>query len=116
MKRLALSLFTIAALLLGTAAPAQAITTCPTAAACVWTSASYTGTRTVINGFPCVNIIPNNAATSLKVNASPSSNDWIFYRDANCSEAGGFITYDNGTSIAKLATAVNDQFSSAGPA
>jgi hypothetical protein len=110
------SVLAIAGLTAISATPAMADSTCPTAAACVWTSASFTGTKTVINGTPCVNIIPDNNATSLKVNASPASNDWIFYIGYNCDPGQGFTTYSNGTSISQLSAAVDNKYSSAGPA
>jgi hypothetical protein len=116
-KRIALPILATLALLLGFAAPAQAVTTCSfTGAACVWTGANYSGTRTVLQGWPCTELEggANNSTTSLKVNASPSSNDWTFYIDSGCDPAGGWITYSNGTSIADLASAVDNKYSSAG--
>ena len=102
-----------------TASPAMADTTCNFAGAvCVWTSPNYTGTRTVLQGWPCTQITgaANDNTSSLKVNASPASNDWILYVDSNCNPASGWITYNNGTSIASLNATYNNKFSSAGAA
>jgi hypothetical protein len=86
----------VCGLVAATQTPALAVTTCSfTGAACVWTGANYTGTRTVLQGWPCTNLEggANNTTTSLKVNASPSSNDWTFFVNAGCDPSAGWITY-----------------------
>lgn len=96
-----------------TASPAMADTTCSNAGfICAWTDANYTGSKMLTNFVGCQNIASpwGNNITSLKVNASPSSNDWVMYFGTGCT--GGFITYSNGTSIADLASAADNMFSS----
>lgn len=95
------------------ASPAMADTTCSNAGfICAWTDANYTGSKMLTNFVGCQNIASpwGNNITSLKVNASPSSNDWVMYFGTGCT--GGFITYSNGTSIADLASAADNMFSS----
>lgn len=98
--------------------PAQAVTSCTTSGAlCIWTGANYTGTRHVVQEFPCDDFTTadgkNNNTTSLKVNAN-ATGGWTLYLSHNCEGEGGYIWYAAGTSIADLASAVDNQFSSAG--
>lgn len=97
------------------AAPAYADTNCSNlgpGVVCAWTSANYTGSKWLTNTTQCQNIASpwNDNITSIKVNSTPSTNDWIFYIDPNCT--GGFITYSNGTNIAQLASSVDNKYSS----
>jgi fluoride ion exporter CrcB/FEX len=95
------------------ASPAMADTTCSNPGfICAWTDANYTGSKMLTNFVGCQNIASpwGNNITSLKVNASPSNNDWVMYFGTGCT--GGFITYSNGTSIADLASAADNMFSS----
>ena len=98
--------------------PAYAVTTCTTSGAlCIWTGANYTGTRHVVQEFPCDDFSvadgKDNNTTSLKVNAN-AINGWTLFLGHNCSEISGWIWYGPGTAIPDLASAVDNQFSSAG--
>ena len=100
------------------ASPAMADTFCPASSyICLWTSPNYAGDKTATNVRVCQNMpgASDNAATAIKVSASPTSNDWIVYVDYNCSTAGGFLTVNNGTNIADLAAAFDNKISSIGP-
>jgi hypothetical protein len=116
-----LAVAVVAAVGLGVvAAPAEAVTTCPTSNyLCMWTSPNYTGSRTTTDQHVCQNIIApwDNNITSLKVSATPSSNGWRLYKSYNCAGGvGTFLTVSAGTNISQLAATWDNDFSSIGPA